>query len=200
MITIMVEEPMTIFHETSVLYIDASAFSEVSFHSFKLVSKIHNASEPESDWPAAVIMAVKEMLKFGYKLGQGLEVVGRGSPTFIELLDNKGRFGLGYEPTHEELFQASRGKKRKCATSGMLIPYIKATFPTPAEVIMLEPFKELEYEEPDLACFIWLCPKEFSMNAIKSFEDDPTSTIRSRIAGETIGLWTIQALLYGCTG
>ena len=27
---------------------------------------IHNASKPESDWPAAVLMAEKEMLKFGY--------------------------------------------------------------------------------------------------------------------------------------
>ena len=49
-------------------------------------------------------MAAKEMLKFGYKLGQGLKAVGRESPTFIELLDNKGRFGLEYEPTYEELF------------------------------------------------------------------------------------------------
>ena len=49
-------------------------------------------------------MAIKEMLKFGYKLGQGLGAVRRGSPTLIELSDNKGRFGLGYESTHEELF------------------------------------------------------------------------------------------------
>jgi len=49
-------------------------------------------------------MAAKEMLKFVYKLGQGLKAVGHGSPTFVELSDNKGRFGLGYESTHEELF------------------------------------------------------------------------------------------------
>ena len=177
LITIMVEEPMTIFHEESIPYIDANAFSEVSFHSFKLVSRIHNASELESSWLATIMMAIKEMLKFGYKVGQGLEVLGRGSPTLIELLDNKGRLSLGYEPTHEELFQASRGKKRKCTLSGMLTPYIRATFPTLAEVIMPKPFKELEYEELDLAYFIWFCPEEFSMNAITSFEDDPASTI-----------------------
>ena len=177
LITIMVEEPMTIFHEKSIPYIDGNAFSEVSFHSFELVSRIHNASEPESSWLATIMMAIKEMLKFGYKLGQGLEVLGRGSPTLIEHLDNKGRLGLGYEPTHEEVFQASRGKKRKCTTLGMLTPYIRATFPTLAEVIMPKPFKELEYEELDLTYFIWLCPEEFSMNAITSFEDDPASTI-----------------------
>ena len=48
LVTIMAKEPMTIFHETSILYIDANAFPEASFHSFKLVSMIHNASEPKS--------------------------------------------------------------------------------------------------------------------------------------------------------
>ena len=43
----MVEEPMTIFQETSIPYINANAFLEASFHSFELVSMIHNASEPE---------------------------------------------------------------------------------------------------------------------------------------------------------
>ena len=42
---------------------------------------------------------------------------------------------------------------------------------------MPEPYRELEDEEPDLACIIWLCPKEFSMNAIISPEDDLTYTI-----------------------
>ena len=66
LITIMAEKPMTIFQETSIPYIDANAFPKESFHSFKLVSMIHNASEPESSWPAAVLMAAKEMLKSGY--------------------------------------------------------------------------------------------------------------------------------------
>ena len=193
LITIMAEEPMTIFQETSILYINANAFPEVSFHSFKLVSTIQNASEFKSGQLAVVLMAVKEMLKFGYKLGQSLGAVGRGSPALVELLDNKGRFRLGYEPTHEEVFQASRGKKRKCTTLGMLTPYIRATFPTLAEVIMPKPFKELEYEELDLTYFIWLCPEEFSMNAIISPKNNPTSTIRLGMPGKTTGLWTIES-------
>ena len=39
----MAEEPMPIFQETSIPYIDANAFPEASFHSFELVSMIHNA-------------------------------------------------------------------------------------------------------------------------------------------------------------
>ena len=48
----------------------------------------------------------------------------------------------------------------------MPIPHIITTFPIPAEVIMPDLFKELEDEEPDLACIIRLFPKDFSVNAI----------------------------------
>ena len=73
-------------------------------------------------------MAAKEMLKFGYKLGQGLKAVRHGSPTLVELLDNKGKFNLGYEPIHEELFQASRGKKRSATLQGCLFPILEPLF------------------------------------------------------------------------
>jgi len=73
-------------------------------------------------------MAAKEMLKFGYKLRQGLRAIGHRSPALVELLDNKGRFSLGYKPTHEELFQDSRGKKRKWDTLGMLFPISEPLF------------------------------------------------------------------------
>ena len=48
LITIMAENPITIFQKTSIPYIDANAFLEASFHSIKLFSMIHNALEPES--------------------------------------------------------------------------------------------------------------------------------------------------------
>ncbi|KAK9997812.1 hypothetical protein SO802_017415 [Lithocarpus litseifolius] len=105
-------EDMIVVRETSIPYIDANAILEVSFHSFQLVSMIHNASEHEFGWPAVVLMAAKEMLKFGYKLGQGLGAVGRECPALIEILDKKRRFGLGLatkklsdvELDQEELF------------------------------------------------------------------------------------------------
>ena len=72
----------------------------------------------------------------------------------IELSDNKGRFGLRYQPIHEELFPASKGKKRKYVALRMSIPHIRDTFLAPVEVIMLKPFHELEDKESDLACII----------------------------------------------
>ena len=175
LITIMAEEPITIFQETSIPYIDANAFLKASFHNFELVSMIHNVLEPKFGWSAAGLMVAKEMLKFGYKLGQGLEAIGHGSLALVELSDNKIRFGVR---THfEELFQTSRGKKRKCDTLGMSIPHIRTTFLAPIEVIMPELFKHLEDEELDLACIIRLCPEEFSVNTIISPEDNLTSSI-----------------------
>ena len=83
-------------------------------------------------------MAAKEVLKFGHQLGQGFGAVGHGKASLIKLPNNKGGFGLGYHPSDEEHFQASRGKKRKCIGQEMSIPYIRVTFPAPAEVIRSE--------------------------------------------------------------
>jgi len=58
-----------------------------------------------------------------------------------------------------------------------VIPHIRTTFPALAKVIMLETFKGLEDEEPDLACIIWLYLEKFSLNAILSPKDNPNSTI-----------------------
>ena len=91
------------------------------------------------------------MLKFGHKLGQGLRAIGRGSPALIELLNSKGRFSLGYESTHEELFQASRGNKRNTDTSGMSISHISFIFLALAKVIMPEPFTDWKMKS-----LIWL--------------------------------------------
>ena len=151
LITIMAKEPMTIFQETSIPYIDANAFLEASFHSLELVSMIHNASKLKFGWLVTVLMVAKEMFKFSYKLGQSLGAIRRGSPTLIELSDNKGRFSMGYEPTHEELFQASRGNKRNTDTSGMSISHISFIFPALAKVIMPEPFTDWKMKS-----LIWL--------------------------------------------
>ena len=105
----------------------------------------------------------------------------------VELLDNKGGFRLGYNPSNEELFQASKGKKRKCIGQGMSNPQIKVTFSTPVEVIRSKVVQESYKEESNLACLILFCLEEFSVNAITSPEDDPTATIRPYAPSEIVG-------------
>ena len=140
-------------------------------------------------------MAAKEMLKFDYQLGQGLDAIGHEKASLIKLLDNKKGFGLGYNPFDEEIFQASRGKKRKCISQGMSIPYIKVTFSAPTKVIRSETAQESCEEESNLACLIRLCPKEFSVNAIISPRDDLIATIRPYVPSETVGHWTTKPYL-----
>ena len=83
------QDLLTIFKETFVPYIGANAFPDATFHSFELVAMISRASELESTWPSAILMAAKEMLKFCYQLGQGLSAVRHGNASLIELPDNK---------------------------------------------------------------------------------------------------------------
>ena len=192
MVSIMAKEPLTFFKETSIPYIGANAFLEATFHSFELVSMISRAPELESACPSATLMATKEILKFGYQLGQGLGVVGHGKASLIKLPNNKGGFSLGYDPSDEELFQASREKKRKCIGQGMSIPHIRVTFPTPTEVIKSEATRESCEEELDLACLNCLCLEEFSVNAIISPEDDLTATIGPYVPSEIVDHWTVK--------
>ena len=56
-------------------------------------------------------------------------------------------FGLGYNASNEELFQASRGKKRKCIGKGMSILHNRVTFLAPVEVIRSKLAQEVCEEE-----------------------------------------------------
>ena len=57
-------------------------------------------------------MAAKEMLKFGYQLGQGLSAIGHEKASLVELPDNKGGFGLGYNSSNEN-FSKTSGKEEE---------------------------------------------------------------------------------------
>ncbi|KAK9997856.1 hypothetical protein SO802_017459 [Lithocarpus litseifolius] len=124
--------------------------------------------------------------------GQGLSAVGHGNASLIKLPDDKGGFILGYKPFDEELFQASRGKKRKCIGYGMSIPHIRVTFLASAEVIVSKATQESCEEESYLACLIRLCLEELSVYAIISLGDDLTTTIRPYVPCETVGHWTVK--------
>ena len=74
----------------------------------------------------------------------------------------------------------------------MSIPYIRAIFSAPIKVIMPKPAQKLQDWESDLAGIIQLYLKEFSMDAIISPEDNPTSTIRPGVPGKMASRWTIE--------
>ena len=115
----MAEEPITIFQETSIPYIDANVFPEASFHNFELVSMIQIALEPMSSWPAVVLMATKEMLMFGYKLGQGLVAVGWESLDLSSIKKKKKEDSVwGMNPLMKNLSSIKKKKKGSVLLQG----------------------------------------------------------------------------------
>ena len=124
----MAKEPLTIFKETYIPYIGANAFSEATFHNFELVSMISRVSELEAIWPSTTLIATKEMLKFGYQLGQVLNAIGHGNASLIELPDNKGGLGLGYDPFDEELSRLLEERKGSTVAQGCPFPTLVSLF------------------------------------------------------------------------
>jgi len=66
---------------------------------------------------SASLMMAKTIMKEGYKYGSGLGINGKGSVMPLKLVENKGRYGLGYKLTHadrrtiiEERIERSRAK------------------------------------------------------------------------------------------
>ena len=196
----MAEEPLTFFKETFVPYIGANAFLEETFHNVELVYMISRASELKSAWPSTTLMVAKKMLKFGYQLGQGHGAIGHEKASLIELPNSKEGFGLGYDPSDEELFQAFKGKKRKCIGHGMSIPHIRVTFLALAEVIRSKVAQESCEEKSNLVCLICLCLEEFLANVIISLGDDLTSTIRPYVPSEIVGVgvYALKSNLLAC--
>ena len=48
----------------------------------------------------AYLMVARVMLRDGYEPGMGLGQNGDGTTSLVKFIENRGRFDLGYEPTH----------------------------------------------------------------------------------------------------
>jgi len=93
---------------------------ETSFQALEIVSIAY--VEPFKVDPylsSASLMMARTMMKEGYKYGSGLGENNIGSVMPLKLVENKGRYGLGYKPTHadrrrmiEESIERSRAKTK----------------------------------------------------------------------------------------
>jgi len=89
---------------TSTPYIEATEEAlETSFQALEIVSTSY--VEPFKVNPclsSVSLMVAKTMMKEGYKYGNGLGKNNAGSVKTLKLVENKGRYGLGYKPTHAD--------------------------------------------------------------------------------------------------
>uniref|UniRef100_A0A2N9FZE4 RNA-directed DNA polymerase n=1 Tax=Fagus sylvatica TaxID=28930 RepID=A0A2N9FZE4_FAGSY len=109
LVTILAEEPISIYNDGEIPYIDGCAPEEASFHSFEFVTVIHRVAAVEPRLSKAGIMVAKEFVKAGFQPGQGLGYANQGRTTIVTLEGNKDKYGLG-----------------------IAIPHIRTTFPASA--------------------------------------------------------------------
>ena len=72
LVTILAEEPISIYNDGAIPYIDGCASEEASFHSFEFVTVIHRVAAVEPRLSKAGIMVAREFVKAGFQPGQGL--------------------------------------------------------------------------------------------------------------------------------
>uniref|UniRef100_A0A2N9IAZ7 Retrotransposon gag domain-containing protein n=1 Tax=Fagus sylvatica TaxID=28930 RepID=A0A2N9IAZ7_FAGSY len=70
LVTILAEEPISIYNDGEIPYIDGCASEEASFHSFEFVTVIHRVAAVEPRLSRAGIMVAKEFVKAGFSQGK----------------------------------------------------------------------------------------------------------------------------------
>jgi len=95
------EEDLLVCGPTTTPYIEAAEEAlETSFQALEIVSTAY--IEPFRVNPHlsnASLMVAKTMMEKGYKYGSGLGKNNDGFVKPLELVEDKGRYGLGYKPT-----------------------------------------------------------------------------------------------------
>ena len=102
LVTILAKEPISIYNDGAVPYIDGCASEEASFHSFEFITVIHRVATLEPKLSKAGIMVAREFVKAGFQPGQGLGCANQGRTAIVTLEGNKDRYGLGYTPTRKD--------------------------------------------------------------------------------------------------
>uniref|UniRef100_A0A2N9GDP3 G-patch domain-containing protein n=1 Tax=Fagus sylvatica TaxID=28930 RepID=A0A2N9GDP3_FAGSY len=171
LVTILAEEPISIYNDGEIPYIDGCAPEEASFHSFEFVTVIHRVAAVEPRLSKAGIMVAKEFVKAGFQPGQGLGYANQGRTTIVTLEGNKDRYGLGYTPTRRDRQMAYEARRQRAAAKlkgekwperKMAIPHIRTTFPASAM---------FQVDEGDVDELALLFTEDLNVNAITTEGD-----------------------------
>uniref|UniRef100_A0A2N9I3X6 RNA-directed DNA polymerase n=1 Tax=Fagus sylvatica TaxID=28930 RepID=A0A2N9I3X6_FAGSY len=179
LVTILAEEPISIYNDGEIPYIDGCAPEEASFHSFEFVTVIHRVAAVEPRLSKAGIMVAKEFVKAGFQPGQGLGYANQGRTTIVTLEGNKDRYGLGYTPTRRDRQMAYEARRQRAAAKlkgekwperKMAIPHIRATFPASAM---------FQVDEDDVDELALLFTEDLNVNAITTEGDSAACTVHA---------------------
>ncbi len=178
LVTILAEEPISIYNDGAVPYIDGCASEEASFHSFEFVTVIHRVAALEPKLSKAGIMVAREFVKAGFQPGQGLGCANQGRTAIVTLEGNKDGYGLGYTSTRKDRQLAYEARRQKAAAKlrgekwpekKMVIPHIRTTFPASAM---------FQVDEGDVDELALLFTEDLSISAITTEGDSTAPPIR----------------------
>jgi len=98
------EEDLLVCGPTSTPYIEAAEeVLETSFQALEIVSTAYIESfKVNPHLSSGSLMVARTMMEKGYECGNGLGKNNDGSVKPLELIENRGRYGLGYKPTQAD--------------------------------------------------------------------------------------------------
>jgi hypothetical protein len=179
LVTILAEEPISIYNDGEIPYIDGCASEEASFHSFEFVTVIHRVAAVEPRLSRAGIMVAREFVKAEFQPGQGLGCANQGRTAIVTLEGNKDRYGLGYTPTRKDRQMAYEARRQRATAKlrgerwpekKMVIPHIRTTFPASAM---------FQVDEGDVDELALLFAEDLDVNVIIMEGDSMTLQVRS---------------------
>ena len=143
----------------------------MSFQALEVVSNAYVESPPvQPRSSGATLMVASVMLGHGYEPRMGLGRNDNGMASLVEFTGNRGRFGLGYEPTHIDVRRIalerrvrSMGQRQRLQVKGVPLCHINESFVSmgwmcKGWVTMIH--KETPQEQPN---WVRPCPPEFEL-------------------------------------
>ena len=118
----------------------------------------------------AILMVARVMLGHGYEPGMGLGQNGNGMASLVEFIGNRGRFGLGYEPTRTDVRRIALERKGRSMSQrkGLQVKevplchidesFVSAGWMCEGRVAMIH--EETPQEQPN---WVQPCPSEFEL-------------------------------------
>jgi len=115
LIIVSEEEDLLVSGPLSTRHIEAAEEAlETSFQALEIVGAAYIEPFKLSPYLSSTsLMIAKTMLKEGYKYGMGLGKGGKGVILPLELVENKGRYGLGYKPTKADKRRIVKERKER---------------------------------------------------------------------------------------
>eukprot|EP00256_Glycine_max_P065885 XP_025980480.1 uncharacterized protein LOC112998574 [Glycine max] len=166
------EEDILVSFPSSTPYVKTAKESlETSFQALEVVSNAYVESPPvQPRSSGAALMVARVMLGHGYEPGMALGRNNDGVASLVEFTGNRGRFGLGYEPTHVDVRRSalerrgrSMGQPQGLQMKGVPLCHINENFISAGwmckgRVAMIH--EETPKEQPN---WVRLCPPEFEL-------------------------------------